>query len=123
VLQAIERFLGLQPWFDASNHQNVRINASGRRNPFLLNTLLANQRVLDVLYAIVPRAIVRQARRAYERLSARAPDARPPASEGPGAIDAATRRALDAYFADDARYYRALFADGPVLMHAERPPA
>ena len=123
VMQAIERLLGLQPWFDESNHQNVRINASGRRNPFLLNTLLANQRVLDVLYAIVPKAIVRQARRTYERLSARAPEARPPAGEGKGAVDAATRQALDAYFADDARYYRALFTDGPVLMHAARPPA
>lgn len=123
VMQAIERLLGLQPWFDVSNHENVRINASGRRNPFWLNALFVNQRVLDVLYAVVPRAIVRQARHAYERLSARAPESRPPAGDTGGRIDEATRRALDEYFASDAAYYRSLFVDGPILLPNSAPGA
>jgi hypothetical protein len=125
VLQAMERFLGLPPFFGPDNWENIRINASGRRNLFLLNSLIANQKVLDALYAIVPRAWVTRARRAYERLSVRR-GGRETAQSNAGirSITDDERRALDRLFETDARCYRELFAAGPVIVAgAADPPA
>lgn len=114
ILQAMESFLGLRKAFDADNVDTVRINASGRRNPFMLNALIANQRVLDVLYAALPKSFIRRARQMFERLSARN-DGQTPAS---GPVSEAERRALESVFATDAAYYRALFAAGPIIVPA-----
>lgn len=119
VLQSMERFLGLPPFFGPDNVDNIRINASGRRNLLLLNALIANQKVLDVVYAIVPRAWVTRARRAYERLSVRR-GGRETAqlNAGIGAITDAERKTLERLFESDSRYYHALFTAGPVVLAA-----
>lgn len=115
VLQAMERFLGLQPHFSADNVENIRINASGRRNPLLLNSLITNQRLLDTLYAILPRGLVKRARRAYERWSVRG-QPRSGGEAGGGLVGAAEREDLDRFFESDRRYYRQLFAEQPILF-------
>jgi hypothetical protein len=112
VLQAIERFLGLTPFFDAENVDNTRINATGRRNPLRLNALLANQRVLELVYACLPRPAIRMARSWFERFSAR--PAVPGTQDPP--VNDATRDRLATLLADDVAYYRARFATAPILL-------
>ena len=111
VLQAIERFLGLTPFFDAVNVDNIRINATGRRNPLRLNALLADQRVLDLIYACLPQPAIRMARAWFERFSARSPG---PAAQPP-LVDATHRERLADLLADDMAFYRDLFMTAPIL--------
>ena len=117
VMQAIESLLGVDPYFTEANFEKTRINASGRRNPLLLNRLLANQHVLDVLYAILPRGVIRQARRAYERFSARGASANrvAPDSGDHLAISEDERQALRELFSTDTRFYKQLFAERSVF--------
>ena len=119
VLQAIEAFLGLSPWFTDGNLDKVRINATGRRNPIGLNALLANQRVLDLLYACLPRPMIRYARTQYERISAR--PAAPGRQAGDETLTAIERGTLERVFAEDLEFYRALFARTPIVTAAAAP--
>lgn len=120
VLRRIESFIGVAPWFDEDRVDTLRINASGRRNPGGLNAVLADQRVLDLIYACLPRPAIRQARRLYERLSVRKGTAEnaglPPAS-------AAELVALEELLAEDIACYRELFAAGPLLCGATQAPS
>lgn len=120
VLTRITDFLGLAPWFDESTIERLRINASGRRDPGGLNALFANQRVLDLLYACLPRPAIRHARRWYERFSARAAGG---GEAGPPSLAPGEQAALEALLADDVAFYRALFAHRSIVCGTDDDPS
>jgi hypothetical protein len=116
VLNAIEKFLKLKPHFNEDNFENLRINASGRRDPFRLNALFANQRVLDLLYAWLPKSTIRKLRSLYEELSVKGRKTEDKRTSGPNRVDDAERRELEDCFRGDRIYYENLFRDMPIRL-------
>ncbi len=114
VLQAIEQFLELPPHFDATNHDEARINASGRRNPLLLNRILTNQRVLESVYSVLPRSAIRLLRSGFERLSVRSRGSLEPNRLQ---VSEDEHRFVSSYLAEDTAFYEALFSEGPILRN------
>ena len=100
--QAIEQFLELPPHFDATNHDEARINASGRRNPLLLNRILTNQRVLESVYSVLPRSAIRLLRSGFERLSVRSRGSLEPNRLQ---VSEDEHRFVSSYLAEDTAFY------------------
>lgn len=69
VLQAIEDFLGLEPHFNESNFDNLRINASYRRNIKWLYAITAQEWFRDFFEKYVPRKWAMGARSAVDRMA------------------------------------------------------
>ena len=117
VLQAMESFLGVPSFFNAETFDNIRINASGRRTSSLLNALITNQRVLDTLYGITPRSVIRSARSLFERMSA---------SDGPrgsvvSPVSPAEKDALRELLASDVEYYDRLLTPHAIQLGSGTP--
>jgi hypothetical protein len=115
LMQVIERFVGIPRYFDENNVVNVAINASARRNIKFLNALLRRQEVLDVIYAILPRAVTRTARTMFDRLSANERSTEPASRPSDDQI-----AALNAFFAEDSRFVNDLFAGAPMQLGSGR---
>lgn len=62
VLQAIEAFAGLPPYFNASNVENVRVNASDQKNIVWLNRLMHYKWFADLVVKLVPKRVILGAR-------------------------------------------------------------
>jgi len=72
VLQAMERFLGLTPYFTAATFENLHLNADRRRNSRLVSHVLGREGVVAALHAVVPGAVLRRVARAFYKASASA---------------------------------------------------
>ncbi|MEW5774301.1 MAG: sulfotransferase domain-containing protein [Thermodesulfobacteriota bacterium] len=111
VLQAVEAFLGLDRHFTPATFTNRVVNASSRLNFRPLTYLLSREAVISAIEALVPRRLVLALRRGFDRLSA--PRPRQPVA---GPRDQARLDLARARLGADEAAYRALFADGPVLL-------
>ncbi|MCB1235246.1 MAG: sulfotransferase domain-containing protein [Verrucomicrobiae bacterium] len=69
ILQAIEDFLGIDPYFDESNFDNLRINASYRRNIKWLYAITAQEWFRNLFERYVPRTWAMRARAIFDRIS------------------------------------------------------
>lgn len=118
VLKAIEAFLGLSAYFTESNYKKTKINASGRRNILGINRLLADQRILETAYRILPDFAIRKIRAGLEHLSAAAVD-RPAARPGRRDLKDEELQALRDLLADDRRFYRDLFGSNPIVSGSD----
>jgi hypothetical protein len=107
VLQAIERFLGLPPHFDAATFENLHLNADGRRNSRIVAIALNDDRVIAALEQTLPRRLLTRLARGFYRASEAAPQSQPAASPR---IDLPKERDLVAE----------LFAGGPVVLGSGR---
>ena len=115
VLQAIEQFLGLGAYFDESNIETARINASGRRNPLGLNYLIKNQRLLEAVYAVLPKGLIRLLRTGFDRFLVSETDNPTGASQKPIVSDADRARLAES-LAGDIDFYSRLFREAPVVL-------
>ncbi len=70
VLQAIERFLDLPPVFASDNFDDLRINASARRNVRLVSWLLSREGVIRTIQRWAPDRLTKAARHVFDRFSA-----------------------------------------------------
>lgn len=115
VLQAVERFAGLEPYFTAETASSAVTNASGRALPGPVKALFRNERLVSVANRVVPRPLLVKARRALDRVGTPAP---PSAAEDDRALAVAR-------FAEDRVRLHALFANGPIRLGggASLPPA
>jgi len=114
TLNAIEKFLDIEPFFTEENMQNVRINASSRKDFRLVNSLIKNQRILDIAYFLLPKIAVRHGRRLYERISA--PKSRDGTRTESGAdIPKEQLSEIQALLSKDRDYYEALFSHTSIL--------
>ncbi|MBN2467298.1 MAG: sulfotransferase domain-containing protein [Deltaproteobacteria bacterium] len=69
VLQVIERFIGVDGYFNQNNFQNLKINASGRNNIKLISYLLSREWLIAPLQYVVPRKITLYFRDTFDRRS------------------------------------------------------
>jgi hypothetical protein len=66
VLQAIEAFLELEPYFTPDTFRNLHMNAAGRRTSFWLSRLLSAEPLVDAASRVMPASAMRAvARRVY----------------------------------------------------------
>lgn len=106
VLQAIENFVGVAPWFDATNVDRTPINARGRRRWSPVRGLHAGG-LADAVAACFPAPLLRGLRTRLDRLEARTSSPRP---SDPNHVALAESRLRAERVA-----YRELFARGPIL--------
>lgn len=115
TLNAIEKFLGIEPFFTPKNLQNIRINASSRKDFRLINALIKNQRILDIAYFILPKTVVRRGRRLYEKISAPKAKIDKPSNFGAD-ISEDHIGELQVLLLKDRHYYEELFSEESVLI-------
>jgi hypothetical protein len=109
VLQAMERFLGLAPFFTPATFENLFLNADVRRNSRVVSHVLGRERVIALLHAVVPAAILRRLARAFYEASA--------AGEPPEKAPAPPIPAL----ASDCLTIEGLFAHGGLVLGSGAP--
>ena len=115
VIQAIENFLSLPKFFDSSNVENIKINATARKNIPVLNWLLTQQKFLDFAYSVTPKYLVRKGRSLFDRLSvSKLNDAK---STVPNEADLDE---LQIILKDDIQFYEKLFSKSPLLYPTNR---
>ena len=115
ILKAIESFVDVPPHFSEDNVDDVVINASGRRNIRFVNYMIRQQRVLDVIYKILPTKAIRVGRGLFDRLSVnnQAQKTILPSDE--------ELEFLRDFFAADQRYINELFSSNPIQLGSGEP--
>ena len=116
VLQAIERFVGLQPHFDAANFENVRLNASNRRHNSRLYGLLASERLISWLHRLLPDAALRAARSRYYLAAARKQASDPRDRHDPDSV-----RLAEEIFGEERAEIREFFREQPLQLGSGSP--
>ena len=111
VLKHIESFLEIAPFFQEDNFDNVKINASQRRNIPLLNSLLTSQGFLETIYKLVPDNLIRRGRTLFDKLSVSSSTNN---DSGTGTLSDSEFHALEQKLESDIFYYKELFAPGPI---------
>jgi hypothetical protein len=118
LLRALERFAGLDPWFDERTFDNLVLNAGGRRNARWLSWLLGRESLISVLQRTLPRSLLLRASRAAYRAGA---TAAPPAHRSgaePGGEDA---EAGPDFLREEGARLRALFRRGSFILGSGAP--
>lgn len=108
VLNAIEAFLGIEPYFNAATFDPVAVNAHNQRNIRWVTWLLSRESTIETLAAVFPRSVLQWGRMAYDRLT-RVKGAARSSSPDPRLAEIAQAR-----FGEDRAFVEALFADKPV---------
>jgi len=90
VMQAIESFAGLDPWFSGDNFDNIVINASGRKNIKLLSWILSREYVITTIRTVFPERLIRQVKNRFDAMSTR-PAKRETSFPPPERIESAER--------------------------------
>jgi len=57
ILRVIEKFNGLTPYFREGNFDDIKINASRRKNLKLLSYLLSRERLISMFLSLLPRSV------------------------------------------------------------------
>jgi len=69
LLHSIESFIGIPPYFQHSNFDNMPINASGRGNIKLISYILSRGIVIKVISVLFPDKLILSMRNAFDRIS------------------------------------------------------
>ena len=113
TLCAIERFLNVKPYFNESNFDNLRINASSRRNLKFLYALTTKDWLRNFVEGYMPSSMVRQARGFVDRVSVAGTPSKNPAASTHDPVDVGVARkklsGSRAAFAD-------LFSEAPIML-------
>jgi len=80
VLQSLERFMGLAPYFNAETFTNIHMNQGGRENKRWLTAILSAEPLIDAASRMIPAALLR---RVAKRVYSGKPAPRPVAAEVP----------------------------------------
>jgi hypothetical protein len=112
VLQAIEKHVGLTPYLNESNADNTKINATGRRNFWLANRLIANPRFLETVYRFLPNRLICLVKINYDRLAVRGTQ---PNQKESASVTIAEREMLEERFRLDMEFYHHLFSEYPII--------
>ncbi len=110
VLRAIERFVGIRPYFAEGNFDNIVINASKRRNVRAITHLLTRSGMVSLWGAILPRRWLHFLRRLAEKLS-QGQEHRNTVADTPENIQLAK-----AVFAAEGAAIKKLFAAGGIQL-------
>jgi len=115
ILQAIESFLGLPPYFNESTFENIVINAGKRKNLKIVSYILGRESIISALGMLFPRRLVVAMRRRFEEAS------KSKKEEVPLVYDPADRELARNFFADDDRVVREMFSKAGILLGTGEP--
>jgi len=109
VLRALESFLGLDPWFASGNFDDMRINASSRRNAKAVSWLLSREWFIRAVQRSVPAHVIKSVRGRFDRFNA---------SNEPGKYVHPERHVVlaEEALADQRDAIVQLFAAGPIVL-------
>lgn len=113
VMARIEAHIGVDAYFDVANLDTTPINATGRRDLWFLNKLIANPKFLETAYPLVPKSLIRFIKLGYDRLIAK-PD-KSPTPNKPSIISEAELDRLTHTFSADIDFYHSLFANSSIM--------
>jgi hypothetical protein len=115
VMQALESFLGLTPFFSQETLPSGRINARARKSSRWLGYLTSRDTLIDTAGLIVPRRLLIALRMKVDRVSA--------AGDGPAqsAVDATDLGTARIALTPDLAYIKSLFATCPLVLGDGRP--
>ena len=123
AVAAIERFVGLDGYFNAGNLKNLRINSSGRRNSRFISGILSQDAVTAFIYRHYPETSIffpdraaRALRKGIDRLRISAPGKSGGPTISPDQLELARR-----LFADETDYVHGLFTESPMILGSGRP--
>jgi hypothetical protein len=69
VLQAIERFCGMEPYYTAETYKPTKVNSTYQYNSRLLTWILSREAVISAIDAIFPRPFIRRVRLAVDKMT------------------------------------------------------
>ncbi|MCK4766004.1 MAG: cobalamin-dependent protein [Candidatus Aminicenantes bacterium] len=70
VLKTIEKFIGVPSFFAKGNYDDVKINASGRKNIKFLSNITTQEWFASFLYKVFPRRVIQFFRSKFDKVSA-----------------------------------------------------
>lgn len=110
VLNAVERFIGVPPWFSESTYKDIKVNSTYQRNLRWLTWILSREQVISAIDFAFPRSVIRKARLAFDRatMPKKAPDL-PRLS--PAELELAERR-----LGPDRLWVKSLFAERAIFL-------
>ena len=117
ILQKVERFLEVPSFFTEDNVNTQRINASGRRNPLLMNALLANPKFLESIYRMLPKTVIRYCKVSYDRMIARGSNVEEFAKKHKtNILSQKEADTLKGWFEEDTIFYKKLFEHSTFVL-------
>lgn len=123
AVAAIEKFVGVRPYFSPGNLQNQRINSSGRRSWRIVSRLLSTDAASSMIYKyypetspLFPDSLARRVRKGIDRLRVQPPQVATEPVMTAEQLDLARRT-----FATESRSAQALFEGGPLVLGSGQP--
>jgi hypothetical protein len=110
VLNAIERFIGVEPYFSAATYEGVKVNSTYQNNLRWLTWILSREQVISAIDAVFPRPVIRKARLAFDRMTMPKSPPETPLLD-PEDLALAERR-----LGPDRRWVKSLFADRSMFL-------
>lgn len=117
VLQAIERFIGVPGFFQKGNYDDVKINASDRKNIKLLSSLLHQEWLISFIQKVFPRKLTLFFRNRFDKVSA------DKASSGPAPrpYTEADIKLAETELAAQRVRVKSLFEKSPIISGSKEP--
>ncbi len=116
VLRVIEQFLGLEPYFEDGNFDDVVINAANRRHFKLLTSVLTNETLVSALGSAFSRRVIQRFRSWFDILGSCQPGDKERLPCTPEIRDTARQA-----FAADSDTVSALFAESEMQLGSGDP--
>jgi len=115
ILQAIESFLGLPPYFNETNFENIVINAGKRKNIKIVSYILGRESIKVALGKLFPRSFVVAMRRRFEEAS------KSKKEEVPLVYDPADIELAGNFFKEEDRLVREMFSGAGIQLGTGEP--
>ncbi len=117
ILKVIEEFLEIPAFFESRNYDDVKINASDRRNIRLLTYWLSNATVIELIEKVFPRKLVIYLRGKFDRVSV-------PKNKQEKGVDKLSlyteeqKAMVTEVLSDQSKKVKEIFVKGPVILGA-----
>lgn len=116
VLQIIESFLGVEPFFHKGEFDDMQINASHRKNNQLVSYLLSREWLISIINKIFPRTIIISSRSLFDRISVRHNS-----NPNSGSAKERNRMLAEKELSEQRQNLKDLFKDAPVILGNGKP--
>lgn len=117
VLRAIERFIGVPAFFEKGNYDDVKINASDRKNIKLLSNLLHQEWLISFIQKVFPRKITLFLRNRFDKVSAEKALSNPV----PRPYTGKDVKLAESELADQKVRIKKLFEKSPIILGDKEP--
>jgi len=115
VLQAIESFLDLPPYFNEDNFENIVINAGKRKNLKIVSYILGRESIINILGMLIPRRVVVAMRRRFDKASKSKND------KVPLVYDPADKELAVSFFSSEDKVVKGMFSGAGIKLGTGEP--